>query len=535
MKLTDRFPLFLFFSIVIISCTNSPTELQKAESLIESKPDSALYILQHIPSTKYKSDENKALFGLLTTEALDRLKLPFLPDSLIDFSLNYYQKHPNPVRLANCYLYKGRKYKYALQYDKASSLYVEGLELIENRNDYWLSARLNFDMADINSYQKEYAKARKNYTKAYNLYLKVKSEYFANTTLLSIGITYNHEKKYQEAQKYFYRVYFHTSDSLTKGLAIQNLGINYYALKQFDSAQYYLRKSLPFPYIQTNKAIRYYYLADLYFDLNSYDSAVYYANQSFRFYPDIITRRECYRILVNTYNATGDICRLKKSMANYQNCNDSILKIYAQPKGSYIENLHHTKAESKQNKLKLWIVICILIISIFMSYLLIKGLRRHSKKTIKQTEEKHIRHKAEIRTEPVIKKRKALKDKIKKIKTEQIQEKRPLSIAERELQARKIYEKLLHLNDTEFFFQEMNTLFNNLVIKLRARYPSLNDKELLWCCLYLLEVPTHDMLILLEYKTDNSLKRMKNRLSVKVGIENAGLLGDLLFKIISED
>ena len=170
-----------------------------------------------------------------------------------------------------------------------------------------------------------------------------------------------------------------------------------------------------------------------------------------------------------------------------------------------------------------------------MSYLLIKRLRRHSKKTIKQTEEKHIRHKAEIRTEPVIKKRKALKDKIKKIKTEQIQEKRPLSIAERELQARKIYEKLLHLNDTEFFFQEMNTLFNNLVIKLRARYPSLNDKELLWCCLYLLEVPTHDMLILLEYKTDNSLKRMKNRLSVKVGIENAGLLGDLLFKIISED
>ena len=48
-------------------------------------------------------------------------------------------------------------------------------------------------MADISNYQKEYAIARQNYIKAYNLYLKVKSEYFANTTLLSIGISYNNE------------------------------------------------------------------------------------------------------------------------------------------------------------------------------------------------------------------------------------------------------------------------------------------------------------------------------------------------------
>ncbi|MEI6753717.1 MAG: tetratricopeptide repeat protein [Paludibacter sp.] len=335
--------------------------------------------------------------------------------------------------------------------------------MIENRNEYLLSARLNFDMAEISRYQKEYATAREKYIEAYQSYLKAKSVYFANTTLISIGITYNHEKKYQEAQKYFYRVYLNTNDSLTKGLAIQNLGINYYALKQYDSAQYYLRKSLPFPYIQTNKAIRYYYLADLYFDLNSYDSSAYYAKQSFNYNPDIITRRECYRILVNTYNATGDIRGLKGWMVAYQNCIDSLRKIETQPKGSYIENMHHTKAESKQNRLKLCIVICILFIFIILASLLFMRLRRHSKKAIKQTEEKHIRHKAEIRKEPILMKRKALKDKIEKIKTEKIQQKRPVSIAERELQARKIYEKLLHLSDIEFFFHEMNTLFNNLI------------------------------------------------------------------------
>jgi tetratricopeptide (TPR) repeat protein len=398
-----------------------------------------------------------------------------------------------------------------------------------------LSARLNFDMADINSYQKDYVKARRNYIEAYKFYLLAKSAYFANTTLLSIGITYSNEKQYKIAQKYFFKIYLITNDSLTKGLATQNLGINYYAQKQYDSALNYLRKSLSFPYIQTNMAIRNYYLADLYFDLNKFDSADYYAKKSFNYNPDIITRRECYRILVNTYNEKGDIPGLKKSMVAYQNCIDSLRKIETQPKGSYIENLHLTNVESKQNKLKFWIIICVLFIFIILGCLLFRRLRRHSKKAIKQTEEKHVRNKAEIRKEPVLKKRETLKYKIDKIKTEQIQEKKPLSITERELQVRKIYEKLLHLSDAEFFCHEMNTLFNNLVIKLRARYPGLNDKELVWCCLYLLEIPTHDMLILLEYKTDNSLKRMKNRLSDKVCIENAGLLGDFLFKIISED
>ena len=75
MKIIGRFPLFLFLSVLISNCTNPLSELQQAESLIESKPDSALYILRHLSPKKYKSDESKALYGLLMTEALDRLKL----------------------------------------------------------------------------------------------------------------------------------------------------------------------------------------------------------------------------------------------------------------------------------------------------------------------------------------------------------------------------------------------------------------------------------------------------------------------------
>ncbi len=526
MKIIGRFPLFLFLSVLISNCTNPLSELQQAESLIESKPDSALYILRHLSPKKYKSDESKALYGLLMTEALDRLKLPLLPDSVLDFSTNYYQKHPNPVRLANCYLYKGRKYKYALQYDKASSFFVLGLELIENRDEYMLSARLNFDMADISRYQKEYVKARQKYVEAYKFYLQTKSVYFANTTLLSIGISYSNEKQYKKAQKYFYRVYLNTKDSLTKGLAIQNLGINYYALKQYDSARYYLRKSLSFSYIQSNMAVRMYYLADLYFDLNKFDSSAYYANQAFNYQPDIITRRECYRIQVNTYNATGDIRRLKESMVGYQNCIDSLRKIDTQPKGSYIENMHQTKHEVVKTKKWLWYLCAGIVPILIVGILFYVLMHKRKDRELKQTTQKH--------KDSMLKHRTALILKINHTKDSQAAKRKKLSFAEKELLDKKIYNDILHLQDTAYFMKLMDANMNNLPTKLKARYKDVSDREIKWCCLTLLEIPPTDVLNVLEYKSE-ALNKMKVRLAKKLQLLYASELTGFMKEILSED
>ena len=47
--------LLLFFCLLLISCTTTPTELKVAKQLIESKPDSALKILQRIKPQNIKS------------------------------------------------------------------------------------------------------------------------------------------------------------------------------------------------------------------------------------------------------------------------------------------------------------------------------------------------------------------------------------------------------------------------------------------------------------------------------------------------
>ncbi|MEI8272177.1 MAG: hypothetical protein WCG08_06105 [Paludibacter sp.] len=526
MKISSYISVFLFLSLVLACCTNPPNELQKAESLVETKPDSALQILRHLSSNKYKSTENKALYLLLMTEALDRRKLPMLPDSLLDFSMHYYQKYPDPVRLANCYLYEGRKYKYSFQLDKASSSFVQGLELIENSEEYLLSARLNFDLADISLYQKEFDKARQKYSEAYYLYLKAKSIYFANTTLLSIGISYCYEKKYKDAQQYFYRFYLNSNDSLSKGLAIQNLGINYYALKQYDSALFYLRKSLSYPYIQTNMAVRVYYLADLYFDLHQYDSAGYYAKKSFSYKSDIVTRRECYRILVNTSNAKKDVSGLKEAMVAYQNCIDSIRKIDAQPKGSYIETMHHSKREAVKTRKWLGYLSLGIILILILSVLLYLQLHKRKSRELNQSTEKH--------KELMLKHREALIQKIKNTKDSQTAIRKKLSFAEKELLDKKIYNDILHLQDTSYFLKLMDANMNNLPGKLKERYEEVSDREIKWCCLTLLEIPVTDILNVLDYKLE-ALNKMKTRLAAKLQLQSATELSIFLQGILSEN
>jgi hypothetical protein len=124
MKIACRLLFFFLLCLSFAACSLLPNELKHAESLIESAPDSALHILQHLSPDKYTTDESRALYGLLMIEALDKKSLPLEPDSILDFSINYYKQSKNNNRLAACYFYKGRACKYGFKYENAISYYL---------------------------------------------------------------------------------------------------------------------------------------------------------------------------------------------------------------------------------------------------------------------------------------------------------------------------------------------------------------------------------------------------------------------------
>lgn len=124
MKLVRLFYLFIALVLIALSCSHTNEQLLRAEQLVETAPDSAMAILKKYSYNKL-SDKDKALYGLVYIQVRDKKFLSLEPDSLLDFTLGYYQKkHDDHERLAACYLYKGRSLKYSFQYEKAVELYV---------------------------------------------------------------------------------------------------------------------------------------------------------------------------------------------------------------------------------------------------------------------------------------------------------------------------------------------------------------------------------------------------------------------------
>jgi tetratricopeptide (TPR) repeat protein len=236
MRNSGHFWILLFIFIGFVGCSILPDELKRAESLIETAPDSALIILKHLSPDKYKSDADRALYGLLMIKALDKKMLPLKPVSLLDNSLAYYQSHPVDNRLAACYFYKAHTYKYTLQYEKAMNFYLKALDAVENKKDYTLLGKINFDMGDIYNIQRDYILARQKFHNAHAYFLQANSQLLAFYSLLYIGRTFHAAKEYKKAQIFYQNNIIQAKDSIQQGAMYQEIGLNFYDSKRLDSA-----------------------------------------------------------------------------------------------------------------------------------------------------------------------------------------------------------------------------------------------------------------------------------------------------------
>jgi len=527
--------VILLFISAMSACSLVPNELTTAEQLMETAPDSALHILQHLAPANYKSDKNRALYGLLMIQALDRKHLPLKPDSLLDFTIDYYQNNKDPDILATSYLFKGRAFKYASQYEKAMTFYLKALDEANESDNDLLLGRINLDMGDINNIQGDYKVAREKYQSAYNCFKKAKFQPQAFYSLLNIARTYHDAKDYKTAQNYFKKIIPQAHDSLQQGALLQEIGLNFYDSKQIDSALIYFRRIISFPYQGNNRALRFYYISDLFLDLGQYDSAYVFALKSFENKPEIRTQRDCYRILTNSEFKRGHLREMSMYMNKYVNLSDSIRKIDAQIKGSYMETTHVAKKEAAKNKYIAWYLGALTLLILLSAYFLYRFITRRSREEKQQLQQTHRGEKVNIHKKVIEDKRAVLQQQIEDRKKQMLTEFKNAGSEEREKQLRNIFIELLYYDEQDLFYNEMDKFLNGLVSKLKNRYSTLTEKELMLCCYLLLHIPTYDMLILFGYKSDDSLKSLKRRLTKKINIENASLLEDFLLSIFSEN
>jgi len=520
--------LISFFCIILVGCSLMPNEMKQAERMMETSPDSALHILQHMQSVQTMTDANRALYGLLYFEALDKNNKPLQPVSLINFSLNYYQNHSKEIYLAKCYYYKAKMCKLAQHFDDATLLYLKALDLTKNNSEnYFLLGKIYSDMGDICAIQMDYNESLKKIYCSIYCFEKAGNIVEKNYRILLLGRIYRIRKDFKKAQEYYQQVISQTSDSLLYGFAYQEIGINYYWAKQYDSAQYYLHKSLRFPYKGTNYAIRCFILADLFFNKAQYDSAFFYAGLALKYPTTFYNQRDCYRILANSEYQRGDFEKMGFYISKYQDCSDSVRKIEIQSKASLLESLHNNNLETTSTKRNMiWTIsmsVLVLLFLVVIVYLLFQ--RDKQKKSQLDVYKQELNQKQEFVNQSLYKK-------ITETRESQTEARRYASPAERTKLDKELYEKCLHLSNWDAFSWEMNHAFNQIVDVLQSDYSGITQKEITWCCLHLLNVPNADKILLLNATTD-SLYKLKQRLAQKMNLKSTKELDAELKRISS--
>jgi len=524
-----------FFCLWLAGCSLFPSEIKDAEKLMETNPDSALQLLKGLDLNRTMTKADRALYGLLYFKALDKSKLPLKPDSILNYSLDYYLSQNDEPRLANCYFFKGRMYKTVQRYDQATLYYLNALDLLKNKKEYVLMGKIYADMGDILSFQMDYTASREKYKISIDYFNRAGKTLDASYRILDIGRTYRLAKNHKSALTYYQKALSQTSDSIFHGIALQEIGINYYWAKQYDSAQYYLRKSILYPYKTTNYAIRCYTLADLFFDIKQYDSTIHYASIALKYPANFVTQRECYRLLSNAEYMKGDFKQMAVFMTEFQSCSDSVRKIESQTKSTILEDIHESSVIANKTKKYLLILGWILPVIVLLSFFIMHRLRKRTlgkEQQLEQAEQQLSQNQTLLSKKQTLLRRNLIQ-KIKDAKSTLATVYKKSTPAQREAMDIELYNSCLHVNDWNEFSNLMNHTFNNLVSTLENTYPDITRKEMTWCCLFLLEIPTQEVLLILDYKLD-SLYKLKQRLVQKMNLKNAKELDLLLEQKIAD-
>ena len=106
--------VLLMFLSTIAGCNHRSAideTMDIADSLMISKPDSALAILKGIPASEIKGEETSARYALLKSMAFDKNYIDTTTFTVLQPAIDYYLQNGNPDEKLRTYYYQGRIYQ----------------------------------------------------------------------------------------------------------------------------------------------------------------------------------------------------------------------------------------------------------------------------------------------------------------------------------------------------------------------------------------------------------------------------------------
>ncbi|MDR0691498.1 MAG: hypothetical protein LBF69_00495 [Prevotellaceae bacterium] len=513
-------------------------QLVLAEKIIDTRPDSAWHILQHIEDKRYLSREQHAVYCLLYTEAMEKTRKKLTSDTLIRVAVEFFSKNPDryPEQLAKALFYQGRFYHDANMSEEAMQLYMDVELKGQALSELNLLGLVNSEMGHLFQRQNLSEKAIEHFTKSANYFHLVRNFKNEGYALISVGLNYHVIKKYDStvfhAQK-VRQIAKDIRDTILLSQSLIVLGMAYTKLKKPGAVKLYLQECMNLPLDDMKLAQAYNSLSDAYLQEAQWETARFYACKALEKglrVNSIYSQAMSYQCLYFIEKEEGN---LKKALEYYDKCvllKDSINTL--ENENNVLEIQEKYNAERWKNKTMrleanhqyvsfLLLVLALGIVVLVLIFFLHRS--RHRQKLLKS---ETVAMKNEARLKEFLLKRldvsKELVALMQHPKTD------PEKI---QIKLHTLVDKLtFDAADRETLIATVNELFNGFADKLVSRYPVLTPDDIQLCCMIRAGFDAGIMSTIMGIGFDSIYKK-RSRLRKKMGIHEKEDIEDLMSKI----
>ena len=275
--------LHIFIGVILFglsACqreTTYPLAMQQAESLMNTRPDSALHLLQGMAdSISTFPEETQMYYHLLSIQAKDKQYITHTSDSLINHIVEFYDDYGNNDRLMMAYFYQGSTYRDMNDAPRALKAFHQAIDAGKGTKNLTLLGQTYGQMGTLLSKHQLYNEALEVYRKNLYLYQSMGENRRIPLAFRNIARMYSAISAKDSAIHFYEKAYKMTDDTKSKCSIASELGCLYYEMNYAEKAKSMLYPLSVFPYRKENAIL---YLGLLYHANKQKDSARYFFNQ----------------------------------------------------------------------------------------------------------------------------------------------------------------------------------------------------------------------------------------------------------------
>ncbi len=523
----------------MVSCRAHYTDNDKilrAETLLNSSPDSAFKLLSSIPHPEKLPKADYAAWCLYYTHAQYKLYQDIQFDSLIRISIAYYDKSHlyresgTAWYLSGCILKLNSKDKEAMQAFKRAE------ELLQTTGENKTKALVDFNIGDIYMHDELYNQSLEYYKRSLKFFIRTGD-------IASQAYAYNQISDMYNQLDYPFDSIMHYSDIALRLSKEAGDSVNYYSILSRQGELYYnrdyvlskeylLRGYRFFPAQRSKYAA---FLSSIYSKLNKPDSAMYYLRVSMA--DSLDTESKLIRYLAGAYVAKGE-GNLNRAFNYFQKAyleRDSVFRKSIHSQLYRIDKQYDLTQKERENaRLSLAnrnnvILIGILLIAVLLALiiLLLINIRYKRKHTVYQMEKQRMEFEIRAKETDNEQKRKMLLTKLQSqvenaVSFNQLKTRFTLPFKHETFIEEINKHSIMTDKETQYYIDEVNDLFGGKVLALLNEYPELTRMDLTVIVFIALKVDIFDCCSLMSM-TQNTMytrrKTIKNRLGLNSALD----------------